>query len=264
LATARGANRSSCLIQHQHGPALHRPRACTLAKLHKPSLVLTLALGIGANTAVFSVVQAVLLRSLPFPDGDRLVQLWETGNFPNVSRGHVSSWNFEDWRRSTKTFDSMSAYGYASFTLTGGGNAEVLNGVRVTADFFQVLGGGPVFGNGFTAVDDRVGAPLGILSWATFQNRFGGDNSVIGSAVTLNDELVTIVGVMPERFAYPSRDTTLWMTPAYDLHAHSRGDHFLFAIGRIAHKIPLPDAQAELDTIAHSLFHTAPSCSGAP
>jgi putative ABC transport system permease protein len=214
--------------------------------------ILTLALGIGANTAVFSVVQAVLLRPLPFRDAGQLVQLWETGPWSGP-RGPVSPYNFEDWRRDNRSLPLMAAYGYESFTLTGGAAAERLTGLRVTSGFFPTLGAGAERGRTFVPDDDRPDSRVAVLSHAAWLRRFGGAGDIVGRTIILNDEPYAIVGVMPATFAFPSPRTEIWTAPAYELTRKARGSHYLFAIGRMAPSVTLARAQSELDAVAARL-----------
>src|SRR5918993_1329455 len=164
--------------------------------------VLTLALGIGANTAIFSVVNGVLLKSLPFPEPERLVSLNETSQ-ENPEGMAVAYPTFLDWRARSTVFENTAARMPAGGVLTGGGEPERITGRLVSASFFPVLGVQPAAGRFFNEDEDKPGAPaLIVLGHGLWQRRFGGDPNVIGKAVTYNGESVMVVGVMPANFDY--------------------------------------------------------------
>ena len=167
--------------------------------------VLTLALGIGANTAIFSVVDAVLLHPLAFKDPSRLVAVWETnkqaGTETNL-RNEVAKGNFYDWRAQNQVFEQIAAIAYANFNLTGVSQPERIQGALVSYNFFQTLGVQPALGRVFAAAEEKADAPrVAVISYGLWQRRFGGDPALIGSTHTFNGEPITIVGVMPAGFA---------------------------------------------------------------
>ena len=171
--------------------------------------VLTLALGIGANTAIFSVVNAVLLRPLPYPESERLVWLSERGpNFPTMS---ISYPNFSDWRAQQTVFEHIGVYNWGSYTLTGKGQPHRLTGVRISADGFAALRAQPAIGRLFDNDEDKPGAPsVAVLSHALWADRFGGDAGAVNQSITLDGRPYTVIGVMPVGFDFPSR-TDLWL-----------------------------------------------------
>ncbi len=215
--------------------------------------VLTLALGIGANTAIFSVVNGVLLRPLPYPDPARLLQVWETHRFEG-GKGSISPVNFRDWRRETRTLEEMALYSYDSFVLTGTGEAERLNGSMVTSGFFRVLGVRPLLGRHLKDEEDRPGSTGGVvLSHFLWQRLFGGARTALGRALSLNGKTYTVVGVMPATFGFPSRDTLLWVPFAIDYDSENRGSHYAQGIARGKPGVSVGQAQAEMDAIARHL-----------
>jgi putative ABC transport system permease protein len=225
--------------------------------------VITLALGIGANTAIFSVINAVLLRPLPFPHADRLVQIWETDPQRGVDRGVVSPYNFRDWQSQNHDFAAMAAYGYDHFSLTSGESPFGLRGLRVSADFFRVFGVRPLWGRDFLANEDQPGAGhVAILSFTAWQNYFGRDPRIVGRKSTLDGEAYTVIGVMPSGFGVPGSGTEIWITPAFDLKNLSRSSHGLFAIGRLKPGITLAAARSEANTIARRLAQQYPDTNG--
>jgi putative ABC transport system permease protein len=223
--------------------------------------VLTLALGIGANTAMFSVIDAVLLRPLPYPDSDDLVQIYETDSSRGTTRGPISAHNFADWEKQAGVFERMSAYGFDSFSYRSGNVAERMSGVEVTPAFFRVLGVTPALGRDFEVDEDAPGKPhSAILSYGAWQRRFGGDRDVVGRTIIMNGEPSTIIGVMSAGFSgFPDPSTEIWALPAYVLADLTRGHHGLFAIARIRKGASLHEAQSEMSTIAQRLAKDYPN-----
>src|SRR6185503_10127819 len=160
--------------------------------------VIALALGIGANTAIFSVVNSVLLRPLPYRDPERLVMVWEDASKFGYPRDTPAAANYVDWRDQNTVFEGMAAIADESFNLTGAGDPERLEGRSVTANFFPLLGVDPLIGRTFTSEEDKRGSDqVVVLSHALWQRRFGGDNGIIGKTINLNGLTHTVVGVMP-------------------------------------------------------------------
>jgi len=231
--------------------------------------VVTLALGIGANTAVFTVINTVLLRHLPYKDAPQLVAVWEL-----ESKGCCAMFSpaeFLDYQAQTQSFTEMSAYRLMSFALTGQGEPEQLNGMIVSANYFSLLGVGTEHGRVFEPTDGLAGAArVAIISHDFWQTRFGGDRNVIGKTLTLSGESVTLIGVMPRAFKDTSQDTErqIWLNPHQvvpDWELNSPGDllsmrntGYLWGIARLKPNVSLPQAQAELDTIAARLQQQYP------
>lgn len=220
-------------------------------------VVLTLAIGIGATTAVFSVVNAVLLRSLPYPEPERLVLLRGVP-VPGGDRSKVSTSSsypdFRDIRATATAFSSLSALRTRLATLTAPDvPAEQLPITEVTADFFRTMGVAPARGRGFVADDARPGAtPVAVLSDALWRGRFGGDPGIIGRTVAIDDVSYTVVGVAPPGFDFP-RDTPLWRAFQPDSSAEHRGMHMLTVVGRLAPGVSPRAAEAQVRTIAAAL-----------
>ena len=171
--------------------------------------VLTLALGIGANTAMFSVINAVLLRPLPYHEPERLVWMTESGD--EVANRWLSFPNFQEWRERNNVFESMSTIRGWSLTMTGGDQPMNLNARMITADYFKVMGVAPLIGRSFIASDDQPGAnPVTILSYGFWQNQFAGDPEIAGKIITLDDRAYTVIGVMPENF-YHQGPPPIWL-----------------------------------------------------
>jgi putative ABC transport system permease protein len=185
--------------------------------------VLTLALGIGANSAIFSIVNAVLLRSLPYRDPGRLVFLHQRR--PQEGNRLALSADFLQWRDQAKSFERIAAYGSGTADLTGRGEAARLSAASVSADLFATLGTAPAHGRAFTPAEDMApGAPVVILSDSLWRRRFGGDPQVIGQAITLQGQSRTVIGIMPRGFQFPER-SELWIPLALDAPEELRRMH---------------------------------------
>jgi putative ABC transport system permease protein len=229
--------------------------------------VLTLALGIGANTAIFSVVNAVLLRPLPFAEPEALIALGQNDPRSRVRLSQFSFRNFADLRDQARSFERLAAYYNTNLTLTGQHEAVRLRGTVVTADLFPLLRVAPVLGRTFLPEDDAAGGGPGgrpaIVSWECWQQQFGGDRSVVGRAVDLNNTRFTIVGVMPAGFSFPiqAQPTEVWISTAVDNERPknegsimvARGYLGWRAIGRLRPEATREQAQSEADVIAAGL-----------
>ena len=224
--------------------------------------IVALALGIGANSAIFSVVDAVLLRPLPFKKPEQLVMLWENATHLGFPKNTPSPANFLDWQKQAGAFTGMAAMVERSFNLTGVGEPERLDGRRVSANLFDLLGVRAVLGRTFVPDDDRPGSHVVLLSYSLWQRRFGSDPSVIGRALALNGESYTVIGIMPRFVQLPgfaNRNDQLWVPIAFPPEeAAQRGNHFLEVIARMKPGITLKQAQAEMETIAARLAQQYP------
>jgi predicted permease len=228
--------------------------------------IATLALGIGANTALFSVIDAVLLRPLPFHQPDRLVAPRAVDLRDKTHGGEISYPAFLDWRQQSSSFDGMSVWTTNSFTYTDRDQPEAVPSAVVSANLFSVLGVVPVLGRSFTAEEDQPKDQLPvILSYEFWQTHFGGDRSVIGRPVTLDGAKYIIVGVMPPRFQFPVQSTRveLWTTIAHDLTgvsalAKQRGVAYLQVIARLKSEVGTAQAQSDLSVIQDRLNHQYP------
>jgi putative ABC transport system permease protein len=224
--------------------------------------IVTLALGIGANTAIFSVVNAVLLKPLPYEDPDRLVVLFETISGRTIP---VSYLNFADWRDQSKVFQSVSAVrSQESFNLTGVGEAERLQGRLVSASFFSTLATIPIRGRDFLAEEDRPGAvPAVILSYRLWQRSFGADEGIIGRQLTLNNQSFTVVGIAPASFQFGSEaDISVPIGLSAERFKLRGRDPGVSVVARLKNSITPEQAQAELNTIAARLEQQYPDTDG--
>src|SRR6185503_11185104 len=218
-------------------------------------VILALALGIGANTAIFSVVDAVLLRPLPYPESDRLVFLNETSKA--MDEISVSYPNFSDWRNQNHVFENIGVYNRSSYNLTGVGDAERIITGQVSADMFTALRAQPAMGRLFTNDEDKPGGtPVVLLSHPLWQRRFGGQANILNQQLMLNNKSYTVIGIMPEGFQFPSR-VEMWV-PVGQLSGEAswqqRGNHpGLYGVARLKPGVTFPQAKAEMDTIGANL-----------
>jgi putative ABC transport system permease protein len=224
--------------------------------------ILVLGLGIGANTAIFSVVNGVLLRPLPYPEPDRLVRIWHTPpakSFPGMTRFSVSAANFVDWKNQSRSFDSMAMYSFTHATMTGGNQPQVVRIARVTDGFFGVFRTQPSLGRIFTADEDRSGrGDELILSDSFWKSQFGGDANILGRKINFEGQAYTVVGVAPANFRYPEW-AQAWAPMAWtDKEKAVRGEHHSAVVGRFKDGVELKQAQAEMDGISTRLADQYP------
>jgi len=215
--------------------------------------VLTLALGIGANTAIFSVIKTVVLNPLPYEDPEQIAVLWEVN--PEGNQGPVSTATFEDWRREAKMFESMAAYRHVDYSYKGTGDPQNVPGLRATPDLFNVLKSNAALGRTFTNDESVVGADrVVVLSHGFWTRVLGADATAIGRAIQLDSVPYTVIGVMPPVFEFPtSTNVEVWTPLAFDpkdLHGASRRARFLTVVGRMAGGVGSQQAQQELSVIA--------------
>jgi putative ABC transport system permease protein len=194
--------------------------------------VIALALGIGANSAIFSIVNTVLLRPLPYPEPERLVMVWEHSS--RIGRFSISVPNFVDWQQQNQVFRHLAAISGATLHLAGGdGEPARLRGLAVTSSYFDAIGVKPWLGRALEPAEDRPGAePVAVLSHKLWESSFGADAGIVGRTVTLSGRPTTIVGVMPADTGFP-KWVELYTPLALDPVENSRGAHFLSAIGRL-------------------------------
>ena len=241
-------------------------RSLVKAPLFYSIVILTLALGIGANTAIFTVVNAVLLQPLPYPAPDRLMMVWTYNPRQGFDKDVGTYPNFEDWRRASESFERMSAYFGTSMTLTGSGDPVQIRGARVTHEFFETMGVAPLYGRAFVPANGQAGGERAVLlAHGLWTRRFGGDRSIVGRQLVLNGLSHEVVGVMPADFAHPA-DAEFWvpLAPVGQLQGlfTARGSYWLTIIGRLKPGVTQPAAQAEMDTIAARLEREYPANAG--
>lgn len=231
--------------------------------LKRPGLtfiaIATLAIGIGANSAIFSVVNALLLKPLPFPDPERIVAVWDKVPSRGVERNEITVADYLDWQAQNKTFEHLGVYRWWSTNLTGGGSPERVQGFLVSSNFLDVVGVKPTMGRGFAADENQSGKDtVALLTHSLWQRRFGSDPNIVGKTIATNGITRTVIGVMPPDFNYPKGAeiyAPLAITPEL---ARNRGYHSYLGIGRLRPGVSIQSAQAELDTIASSLEQQNP------
>ena len=223
--------------------------------------VLTLALGIGANTAVFSFVNAILLRPLPFKDPGQLVMLFESNAEEGSNRVPVSPPSLLEWRKQTRLFQGLAARRESGFNLTGEGNANLLHGSQVSANTFSLLGVAPEQGRDFRPEEESDGQHhVVLLSHELWQRQFAGNSNVVGRSIVLNDEPYTVVGVMPARTFFPNNDVALWTPLSFTAEElTNRHSHNYTGFGRIKAGVSLQQARSELELVARRMAQADPA-----
>jgi len=217
--------------------------------------VLTLALGIGANTAMFSVVNAALLRPLPYKDPGRLVYVWSAENARGINQSTVSIPDLHDWRQQNRVFDGMAGWWSGTYNLSGGDEPQQVDGWTVSPNFFNVLGAGPELGRTF-APDEEQGSKdrVVVLSHAVWIGSFGGNRGILGKTITLDGQPHTVVGVMPANFSSPFPNVQLWVPwPFRAEFIAPRGSRFMKVIALLKPGVTIERAQAAMNTIAGRL-----------
>jgi putative ABC transport system permease protein len=220
--------------------------------------VLLAALGVGATTAVFSVADFVLLRSLPFPNADRLVKLWQ--RTPGYNRLELSPANYRDWSHTNTVFEGTGALATGAVNLVGQGAPERIEAAQVTADLFPVLGVQPLYGRLFQAADDRDGAPgTVLLSYRLWLSLFGGDSGILGRKIVLENKPYVVIGVMPPQFRFPNQEVELWTPIRFNEDAFTdRDNNYLQGVARLRPGVSLEQARAALNVVAAQLAHAYP------
>jgi putative ABC transport system permease protein len=209
-------------------------------------VLLSLALGIGANTAIFSVVNSVLFRPLPFKDPEKLVVVWEDASFVGFPENTPSPGNYADWKSQNHVFSKMAAMRNQDYNLTGGGEPLKLSGFQVTADFFPLLGVQPIHGRVFTQSEDSPDAnKVAVLSYGFWQSRFAGQTNIVGQDIILNNAKYTVVGIMPSNFQFFDPEINLWTPMAFTSEQlQNRNAHYLQVVARIKDGVSFDQAQS--------------------
>ena len=224
--------------------------------------VFTLALGIGANTAIFSVVNGILLRPLEFPKADRLVRVWHVPppkSFPGMTKFAVSAANYFDWERQNHVFERMAIYTYHGFTLTGSDKPEQVDGCAATSGFFSTLGVQPALGRVFLPEEDQPGhSNVVVLSHRLWQEHFGSNPAIVGQNINMDGQSFLVAGVMPANFQFPDFGQ-MWTPMAWtDQEKAVRGEHHSVVVARLKPRVDLKQAQAEMNTISSRLERQYP------
>jgi putative ABC transport system permease protein len=238
--------------------------------VHKPGVtvlaVIALALGIGASSAIFSVVNTVLLRPLPYANGNRLVMIWEQNRPRSRDRNVISPANFLDWREQNQVFQDMSAFYGSPYNLTGLGDPEEVTGMAASPNLFAVLGSHPQLGRTFTPEDGVAGKDnVAVLGYAFWQKHFGGDQNVVGRTFALDAETITVIGVMPEGFDFFVKENSFikkapefWLPLVFSPRSRVRGGRSLSAIGVLKPGVTFDQARAEMNALAARLEQQYP------
>ncbi|HKH74770.1 MAG TPA: ABC transporter permease [Vicinamibacterales bacterium] len=214
----------------------------------------TLALGIGANTTIFSLVQTILLRPLPYQDPDQVVMVWEDNTPAGFPRNTPAPGNFNDWRANSRSFTDMAATRFAFASLTMDGPPDLVLGRGVSPNFFDVLGVRPTMGRSFTPADDRIGVNVVIISHALWQRRYGGDPAIVGRTILMSDVKYEIVGIAPRSFVFLSREVEYWVPiQLATADADSRRGHFLNVVARLKPGVSVQAADTEMRVLAKRL-----------
>jgi len=261
----------------EHFDILRRDLAYTVRLLRKTPIftvaaIGTLALGIGANTTIFSLVQTMLLRPLPYQDPDQVVMVWEDRSAAGIPRSVPAPGNYRDWRAMNRSFTDMAATAFAFANLTGDGGPEVVLGRRVTANFFSLLGVQPVLGRAFTESDESSGARVMMISYALWQRRYGGDPEMVGRTIPMSaqntassvaDVEYEVVGVAPPSFVFLSREIDYWVPMRFQPdEAATRGNHFLNVVARLKRGVSAEAADSDMRAIAQRLSEQYPDTNG--
>ena len=234
-------------------------------------VVITLALGIGASTAIFSVVNAVLLRPLPFPNSDRLQVVWGNYRALDITRLRAKAAEYEDYAKQTQIFDTVAAYANHSFNLTSGSEPERIRGAYVSANLFPMLEAQPVAGRLFTSEEQQQGRNrVVLLSDGFWQRQFAGDRNVINQSITLDDENYTVIGVMPARFQFPhpsfswGEPADVWVPLTYTREqvAARRGPYYLNVLARLAPGVTLEQSRSQMNALAQRFERDLPGYRG--
>ncbi|MEO5762829.1 MAG: ABC transporter permease, partial [Vicinamibacteria bacterium] len=223
--------------------------------------IVTLALGIGANTAIFSVINDVLLRDLPYAEPDRLVMLWENNVAREKAMNVVSPANFLDWKERNQSFSAVAGFFDRSFTLTGSGDPLEVSTTAVTSNLFAILGAQAQLGRVITAEDEKPESPRTIvLSQKLWRDRFGSDPAVIGRKLNLSGEVADVVGVMPADFSFYVKEGSfngepalMWTQARFDASHRIRRGRYMAALGQLKPGVSIDQARAEMKTIASAL-----------
>ncbi|HEY0284207.1 MAG TPA: ABC transporter permease, partial [Vicinamibacterales bacterium] len=223
------------------------------------SVVVVLALGIGANAAIFSVTDALLLRPLPFDEPDRLVMIWEEASAVGFPKNTPAPGNYFSWRERNRTFSGIAATRGGTANLTLDGPPELVLGRRVTPNFFEVLGVRPLLGRNFTEDEERRGDRVTLIGFGLWQSRYSGDRDVIGRPIVMSGVRYTIIGVMPRTFVFRNREIQFWTPIEFTPEQQAqRTSHFLNVVGRVAPGVTVEAARADIQSISAELRREFP------
>lgn len=224
------------------------------------AVVVVLALGIGANSAIFTALDRTVIRPLPYSDPDRLAAVWEDFSAFGSPKSRVSPATFIDWKKRNQAFLDMAAYGVRSADLSGGGAPEEVQGLAVTANLFPLLGVSPLLGRTFDKSEETPETRAVVLSYRLWQRRYAGDRNLLGQPILMNGEKYSVIGIMPAGFHYPDRKTEYWMPLGLSPQVLTRrNSHFLKVIARLKPGRDWRQAQSDLDGVARQLAQEYPA-----
>ena len=222
----------------------------------------TLAIGIGANITIFSIVNSVLLRPLPYPKADRLVFLWSESNTQNIKEKPTAYGNISEWREQNNSFEDLAFFDPTSVTLTGTDEPEQVMSVHASASLFSLLGVAPALGRTFTDDEEQQKVRIAVLSHSLWQRRFGASPGVLGQTLEIDGVTSEVIGVMPEHFQFPENNSDIWLPhtliPNWETQKAQRGAGAWRVIGRLKEQVSSEQAQAEMSTIAQGLEQAFP------
>jgi predicted permease len=221
-------------------------------------VVLTLALGIGGCTAVFSIINSLLLTPLPYPDPDRLVMVWETDAADRTDQFIVAQPVYEDWRRESRSLESIGAFEYRTYNVNSEQEPEQVAGLRASASLFTVLGVPPAIGRVFTAEEDAQGAQVAVISDHVWRTHLGGDRNAIGMPLRLNGTAFEVIGVMPAGFTFPRQNTGVWTPMAFNEGERERDSHSFYVAARLKPTVSFEEARADIEQIGRALAQKYP------
>ena len=228
-------------------------RAMRLDRGFSTVVVLTLAIGIGACTAVFSIINALLWGSLPYPNPEQLALVWESDKDNRAQTFIVAHPNYEDWKREAKSFSSMGIWEYRTFNVASDAEPEQVQGIRASASLFTVLGVPPAMGRIFTEAEEAPGHRLVVISDGVWRTHLGGRASAIGSSLRLNGEAYEVIGIMPRGFQFPWRNNGVWVPFALVEQDRQRGSHSFWVAARVKPDVTFESARAEIEQIGRAL-----------
>jgi len=226
--------------------------------------IIIMALGIGANTAIFSLVRAVLLRPLPFANAERLAMVWEDASYVGFPKNTPAPANYADWKARNEVFEDMAALRTLDFNLTGDGEPDKVYAYGVTASFFPVLGVEPVLGRVIAPEDDRPEAGrVVVISYPLWQSRYGGETSIVGREILLDDVKHTVIGVMPRGFQFLDPDIRIWVAARFTPEQMARrGSHYLQVVARMKPGVTIDEANSNIKTITAQIANDYPRQAG--
>ncbi|HSE52915.1 MAG TPA: ABC transporter permease [Gemmatimonadales bacterium] len=221
--------------------------------------LLTFAVALGGLTVIFSFVNALLLKPLPYPDSNRLVVVLETDDDDLTGGYTLAAPNYLDWQQENRVFSAMAMYQYLGANLSDGPEPEQVGGIRVTGGVFELLGVPPLLGRGLLPSDDGPGTRVVVLSHRLWQRRYGSDSSLVGKTILINGEASQVVGVMPDGFAFPSANQQIWLPINLNADDQNRGSHSFMSIARLKDGVSIATARSELRAIGHRLAAAYPA-----